>query len=105
DYIRWNFYEPKPVPGRLDPNRVTYHDSYRRTAAFLAFVTETYGVDVVAPLNAAMREGRYNDSLWRRLTGKTLPQLGDEWTAALRAEQQTVVPAANNATAGSGSAN
>ncbi|HET6386323.1 MAG TPA: basic secretory protein-like protein [Armatimonadota bacterium] len=90
DYIRWQLYEPVPLPGPLNPDRVTYHDAYRTTAAFLAFVTDTHGVDVVTPLNAAMREGRYKESLWKDLTGETLPQLGADWIAALRARPKTV---------------
>jgi len=30
-------------------------------------------------MNAAMREGKYDDALWKKYTGKTAPELGAEW--------------------------
>jgi hypothetical protein len=30
-------------------------------------------------LNAAAREGKYNEELWKEFTGKTVQELGGEW--------------------------
>ena len=30
-------------------------------------------------LNAAARQGRYNEQLWKKATGRTVQELGDEW--------------------------
>jgi hypothetical protein len=34
-------------------------------------------------LNAAAREGKYSEELWKTATDRTLPELGDEWKASL----------------------
>jgi hypothetical protein len=34
-------------------------------------------------VNAVCRQGSYTDGLWKELTGKTLPELNDEWKAAV----------------------
>ena len=41
---------------------------------------------MLARVNAACRQGRYNDDLWKELTGKSLPELNEEWKAALQKE-------------------
>jgi hypothetical protein len=56
-----------------------YNDSYRVTANFLNWVTEKYDKDIVPQMNAAMRDGKYDESLWQKYTGKPLTELGDEW--------------------------
>ena len=37
DYVRWVRFEPEHFTYRINPTRSTYHDSYRTTAAFLAY--------------------------------------------------------------------
>ena len=54
------------------------------TAAFLAYLVETYDKDIVRKLNRALREGRYQEGLFRQITGKTVQELDDEWRASLR---------------------
>jgi len=56
-----------------------YDDSYRITANFLNWASEKYDKDIVGQLNAAMREGKYDEDLWRQFTGRTLQDLGAEW--------------------------
>lgn len=83
DYIRFFKYEPGKL-GRINP-RTAHHDgSYRVSAAFLAYLTAKYDPEIVRKLNAAMREARYEDSLFEKLTGKNLKDLDDEWRAALQ---------------------
>jgi hypothetical protein len=82
DYIRFFKYEPGKLK-KLAPERARYDGSYKTTAAFLAFVTEKYDKDLVRKLNAAMREGKYKEELWKELTGKTVVELGQEWKKSL----------------------
>jgi hypothetical protein len=82
DYIRFFQYEPGKL-GRIDPKRAHYNGSYRVTAAFLAYLTEKYDKHIVRKLNALMREGEYKNEIFRKLTGKTLEQLDEEWRASL----------------------
>ncbi len=81
DYFRFFIYEPGKI-GRIarDPH---YNQAYRTTAAFLKFVTDKYDKDLVKKLNKAMREGTYKDQMFKDLTGKTLPELDEEWRTSL----------------------
>ena len=40
---------------------------------------QKYDKDLLHKLNAAAREGRYDEALWKAWTGKSLQDLGDEW--------------------------
>lgn len=53
------------------------------TAAFLAYLVETYDKDIVRKLNRALRDGRYEEDLFQQLTGKTVQELEEEWRATL----------------------
>jgi hypothetical protein len=82
DYIRFFKFEPGKL-GRINPKRARYNGSYRVSAAFLAYLSDTYDRDIVRKLNRAMREGEYSEALFQKLTGKALPDLGKEWQATL----------------------
>ena len=82
DYVRFFKYEPGKV-GRIDPDRARYDGSYRVTASFLNYVTEKYNPVLVKKLNAVMREGKYDESVWKELTGKTVDELNQEWRRSL----------------------
>jgi hypothetical protein len=47
-------------------------------------VIHKYDKDLIRKLNAAIRDGKYNDDLWKDYTGKTVQELADEWKAALK---------------------
>jgi Peptidase of plants and bacteria len=82
DYLRFFKYEPGKL-GRINAARAHYNDAYRTSAAFLAFVGEKYDKQLVKKLNALMREGKYSDEAFERLTGKNLEQLDNEWRLTL----------------------
>ena len=83
DYLRFFLFEPGHL-GPLDPHRDRYNHSYRKTAAFLAYLTDTYDHDLVMKINRVMREGRYKDSIFKDLTDKSLSELDEEWRASLK---------------------
>lgn len=86
DYIRWFLYEPETHGAEITARniaRAQYDASYRVTGNFLNWVTNTYDKEVVVKLNAAAREGRYSEDLWKDATGHTVQELGAEWKAAL----------------------
>jgi hypothetical protein len=83
DYVRFFKYEPGKI-GPINAERAHYNRSYRVTAAFLAYVTENYDKQLVLKLNKLMREGQYKEDVFKELTGKTLPELDEEWRATLR---------------------
>jgi hypothetical protein len=103
DYLRWFKYEPQSHGADIVWMRKLHHftprydASYRTTANFLNWVTEKYDKDIVGQMNAAMREGNYDDALWKQYTGKTAPELGEEWKKDIEA-QLAVSPAKTDAT-------
>src|SRR6185437_15096026 len=82
DYIRFFLYEPGKI-GRIHAGRAHYNSSYRVSASFLAYLTETYDRAIVPKLNTLMREGQYKEEIFKDLTGKSLPELDEEWRATL----------------------
>lgn len=85
DWIRWFDYEPEKLRPHPNPQRANYNDSYRTTGHFLDYAIRTYDKDhdLIRKLNAAMREGKYDEDLWKQWTGKTLEELGAEWKQTL----------------------
>jgi hypothetical protein len=88
DYIRWFLYEPQSHGADIVWMRKQsrhfaphYNDGYRVTANFLNWVTVTCDADIVTRMNAAMRQNRYSEKLWKQYTGKTLGELSEEWRA------------------------
>jgi len=88
DYIRYYIVEPGSHGADIPPARaasVHYNDAYRTTANFLAWVVAQTDPSIIVKLNASLREGTYNDDIWKTLTGKPLPQLADAWKQSLLA--------------------
>lgn len=83
DYVRFFKYEPGKIGG-INPATAHYNGSYRVTARFLNYIVEKYDKDAIQKLNTAMREGRYKEDLFKEMTGKTLPELDEEWRATLK---------------------
>jgi hypothetical protein len=86
DYIRWYHFEATSKGASISKQalpRVKYDDKYRISANFLHWAIETYDKNLIQKLNAAMREGKYSDDIFKELTGKTVQTLGDEWKANL----------------------
>jgi len=89
DYIRWFLYEPHTHGAEITARniaRARYDASYRTSGNFLNWVTNTCDKDIVRKLNAAAREGRYTEQLWKDATGKTVQELGQQWKAAMEAK-------------------
>jgi len=92
DYIRFYKFEPQSHGAEISRRgleRARYDGSYRVTANFLNWVTENHDQEIVRKLNAAMREGKYTEEIWKKETGKTLQDLGTEWKAALEKKLET----------------
>ncbi len=95
DYVRWFLYEPESKGaeiGRHAASRARFDASYRVSANFLNWVTQQYDRQLVPKLNAAIREGRYSEQLWKELTGHTVQELGDQWKANLQREPEPAPP-------------
>lgn len=82
DYIRWFLYEPETKGAEITPRnlaRAKYDANYRITGNFIDWVVRTYDKDIVRKINAAAREAKYSEDLWKEFTGKTVQELGGEW--------------------------
>jgi len=92
DYIRWFKYEPQSHGADVTWLRkqrtlsLTCDAGYRITANFLNYAVQKYGADLITKLNAACRQWNYTDDLWISYTGKTLPQLNEQWKKAVAEE-------------------
>ncbi len=92
DYIRFFKFEPQTHGADLIwlrrhmPRNLNYDGLYRISANFLNYVVEHYDADqtLIKKVNAACRQGRYTDEIWKEITGKPLAELNDEWKAAVR---------------------
>src|SRR4030095_5727731 len=84
-YLRWFLYEPENKGAEIHERtlaRAKHDASYRITGNFLNWITQHHDKEIVRKLNAAAREGKYTEQLWKDWTGKTLQELGDEWKRA-----------------------
>jgi hypothetical protein len=82
DYVRWFQYEPQTKGAEITKENLAgakFDASYRTSANFLNWVSQTYDKDLVRKLNGSAREGNYTESLWKDGTGKTVQELGHEW--------------------------
>ncbi|MBN1124059.1 MAG: DUF1080 domain-containing protein [Sedimentisphaerales bacterium] len=100
DYIRWFLYEPHTRGAEIRTSsalsRARYDASYRVTGNFFNWVTNNCDKDIIRKLNAAAREGRYTEEIWKECTGHTVQELNDLWKKDL--EKQIAVEAAEAAT-------
>ena len=79
DYTRWWRYEPESPRPKIDPLKNKYSDSYRVTAAFLAFLTNKYDRGIVPKLDKTLRDKTYTDNVFVEITGKNLDTLWSEF--------------------------
>lgn len=94
DYIRWFLYEPQSHGAdavffaRRRNLNLNYDGQYRISANFLNYVFQNYNqsTNLLTRINAACREGKYQDEMWKDATGKSLSELNEEWKAALQKE-------------------
>jgi hypothetical protein len=91
DYIRWFLYEPTSHGAdatyfRTRKNlKLSYDGLYRISANFLNYAIDTYGKnqDLLGKVNAACRQGKYSDDLWKEMTGKSIQELNGAWRVAV----------------------
>lgn len=56
-----------------------YSAGYKDCAAFLCYISDRFGEDVIDKLNYACKNDLYTPHIWKQLTGKTLPDLDAEY--------------------------
>jgi len=90
DYVRWVKFESK-FPYKINPQTATYHDSYRTTAAFLAWCELHYDSRLVSKLNRDTRFGAYTNDKFKQYTGKDVDTLWSEFLVAYQADPKGVL--------------
>ncbi len=98
DYIRWFLYEPASHGAEMNAqqaSRVNYDASYRVSANFINWVS-AQKPQLVAELNTAARDGKYEESLWQTITGKTVQELGAAWKASFSASSPVITESVPN---------
>jgi Peptidase of plants and bacteria len=83
DYIRLYHFEPDAPRPRVNPDKANYRDSYKTTAAFLAWLEQRHA-GTVKKLNAELRHGCFKEGLFQDCAGKPLDDLWREFTDSLR---------------------
>ena len=78
DWIRIVHYEPQAPRPRINPDKASYKDAYKTTAIFLEWIEKNHGPGLVVKLNEALRNGSYNDALFKEEAGRTLDE---HWAA------------------------
>ncbi len=91
DYIRWVRFEPGNFQYVIDPKKSTYHDSYRTTAAFLAWCELHYDSALVTKLSRAVRFGTYDTAMFKQYCGKDVDTLWSEFVTAYQADPKGVL--------------
>jgi hypothetical protein len=83
DYFRYSIFEAMP-PLKLKPGPARYRQGSRLAALFLAWVVRVHDRDLIRKVNAALRQDRYTDDLFRVCTKRTLDQLWDQFAKGKR---------------------
>jgi hypothetical protein len=83
DYVRYWHCEPGVREFPIS-EKSNYTDSYGTTARFLAWIAVTKDSRIVKKLNQALREGKYEEEMFREATGKDLKELWREFASAVK---------------------
>jgi hypothetical protein len=84
DYVRHTMGVDNPGAGwTLTPfsDKQNYDNAYRITARFFVWIEKNVKPGFVVQLNEAMREGKYNDGIWKEWTGKDVKELWSAYAA------------------------
>jgi hypothetical protein len=97
DYIRWFKHESQSHGADEDYLRQVksdfrFDDSQRLSAYFLNWVTEKHDHALVVKMNTAMRQGQYDDSLWKNSAGKTVQELARNGKRSPKQRGPPVIP-------------
>jgi len=81
DYVRFKFLPDskwaKIVSTHTDKSKPL--GAYWSSSAFLIWIEKNYSPKAVETVSRLSREGKYSDDIWKKLTGKTLESLTEEY--------------------------
>ena len=82
DYIRFWKYEPQTRQRPIDKEKASYKNSYRISAAFLGWLVANKDKEIVNKLNAKLRQGGADETIFKELLDKTVDELWKEFIEA-----------------------
>jgi hypothetical protein len=82
DYIRFWLFEPQTRQHPINKEKASYRNSYRVAGAFLGWLVETHDKDIVTKLNAKLRAGNADASIFSELLNKSVDDLWKEFIEA-----------------------
>ena len=82
DYERFWNYEPRAPQPIIHPEKASYRDSYRTSAAFLGYLVLTHDKSIITRLNAAMRRPDASEAMFKALLGRPVEDLWKDFLAA-----------------------
>ena len=89
DYIRWGFYEDKPLDWfPVDTTLDGYTRSYRITGGFFLWLKNIKSKGIVKILDKAMKSSEYSDSIFAEQTGLSLTQLWKEYLMSRKSDEK-----------------
>ena len=89
DYIRWGFYENKPLDWfPVDITLDGYTRSYRITGGFFLWIENMKSKGIVKILDKAMKSSEYSDSIFAGQTGLSLTQLWKEYLMSRKSDEK-----------------
>ncbi|MCW0484401.1 basic secretory protein-like protein [Gaoshiqia sediminis] len=84
DYVRFRFGLDNAKAGWSLPDvteNQNYDNSYRITARFFVWIEQNKNKKFVEKMDKIMRDHKYSDEVWVKLTGKTTAELWEEYQA------------------------
>ena len=89
DYIRWGFYDYKPLDWfPADTTLDGYTCSYRITGGFFLWLKNIKSKGIVKILDKAMKSSEYSDSIFAEQTGLSLTQLWKEYLMSRKSDEK-----------------
>lgn len=84
DYVRLMHFEPDAPRPHVNPEKASYRDAYKTTAAFLEWIEKNHDKKIVNEVNRALREQTFKKELFKECTGKTVDELWAEYIESLK---------------------
>lgn len=82
DYIRYQTFPNSKWAQRnkqhTDKSKALH--GYWNSTAFLIWIEKTYSPNAVATVSRACKKGKYSDQIWKKITGKSLKSLTEEYS-------------------------
>lgn len=84
DYIRYYVVEPDSKNARFNPDRQDYKGGYQPAAALLNWIEKTRGPGIVAKLNQALRNGKYDKDTFKTIVGDDAETMWGKFKESLK---------------------